>query len=179
MTRAFAVLQRCAEIFLGVLMGLMFLTFIIQITIRYTARLAWVAETLPFLNPEHYGWTLEFCLLLWIWIIFAGCAFIVQRDDHVTFDLAYDAVNPAVRRWFVIIGSIIIAVALAASIEPTWGKFYILRLKKTATLSGLFGDWIRMRDIYVVYILFLIAASLRFAWAAWTALRQRPDTPNH
>ena len=167
-------LARGVEIALGLLMGLMFLTFILQITIRYTARLEWVAEAIPLLDPSRYGWTLEFCLLLWIWIVFAGCALVVRREEHVTFDILYTTVSPNVRRWFLIIGSVIIAVALAASILPTWDKFYILRLKKTATLSGLFGDWIRMRDVYSVYILFLIAVSIRFAWSAWAALRAQP-----
>jgi hypothetical protein len=64
------------------------------------------------------------------------------------------------RRWFVILGGlIIIAGGLAASIEPTWGKFHILRLKQTATLKHVFGDWVRMRDVYSVYMLFLIAVS--------------------
>ena len=53
-------------------MALMFLTFILQITIRYTARLEWIGEAVPFLDPTRYGWTLEFCLLLWVWIIFVG-----------------------------------------------------------------------------------------------------------
>lgn len=173
--RLAAGLRRSAEILLGVLMGLMFLTFILQITIRYTARVDWIAEAVPLLEPSRYGWTLEFCLLLWIWIVFAGCALVVRREEHVTFDLLYEAVRPGMRRWFLVIGSLIIAVALASSILPTWEKFHILRLKKTATLSGLFGDWIRMRDIYSVYILFLIAVSIRFAWSAWTSLRTRPE----
>lgn len=164
--------QRASEVFLGVLMGLMFLTFIIQITIRYTARLKWIAEAAPFLDPANYGWTLEFCGLLWIWIIFAGCAFLVRREDHVTFDLLYDAAPAKVRRWLVIVGSLVIAFALAISVEPTWSKFYILRLKKTASLSALFGDWIRVRDVYSVYVLFLIVVSIRYALTAWRSLRR-------
>ena len=168
-------LARFAEVLLGILMGLMFLTFILQITIRYTARVNWIAEAVPLLDPSRYGWTLEFCLLLWIWIVFAGCALVVKREEHVTFDLLFDSVSPRLQRWFLVIGSLIIVVAMVSSILPTWEKFHILRLKKTATLSGLFGDWIRMRDVYSVYILFLIAVSIRFAWSAWTALRPRSE----
>lgn len=171
MTRWVAALRRAVEYFIGALMALMFLTFVLQIVIRYTARLGWVAEAVPLLDPSRYGWTLEFCLLLWVWIIFAGCAFAVRDEDHVTFDMLANVVSPPVRRVFVIIGGLAIAIGLALSIEPTWGKFYILRLKKTATLSALFGDWIRMRDIYSVYMLFLIAVSIRYAAAAWRAFR--------
>lgn len=166
--------RRGAEVVLGLLTGLLFLTFLLQITIRYTARFAWIAEAVPVLNPAHYGWTLEFCLLLWIWIIFTGAAFVLRRDQHVTFDLLHDAASPRVRRWLVVVGSLLVAVALALSIAPTWEKFYVLRLKQTATLSQLFGDGLRMRGVYSVYILFLVAVSVRYAWAAWRALRGGP-----
>ncbi|MBN7786519.1 TRAP transporter small permease subunit [Ponticoccus gilvus] len=170
-------IRRGAEVFVGVLMACMFLTFILQITIRYTARLSWIAEAVPLLDPSRYGWTLEFCLLLWIWIIFVGCAFVVRDEDHVTFDMISGHVRPGLRRWFIILGGLAIAIGLAATILPTWDKFYILRLKKTATLSGLFGDWIRMRDIYSVYMLFLVVVTLRSAWEVWRAIRGHVPVP--
>ena len=173
MTATLNLLRRCAELCVGLMMAAMFLTFILQITVRYTARLEWIAEAVPLLDPSRYGWTLEFCLLLWVWIIFMGCAFVVRDSDHVTFDVIQNAVRPGVRRWFVIIGSLIVAVALALSIEPTWSKFHILRLKQTATLKHLLGDWVRMRDVYSVYMLFLVAVTLRYAWAAVRAMRGR------
>ena len=168
---AIHVLRRVAEAFVGTLMALMFLTFVLQIAIRYSARLGWIADAVPLLDPSLYGWTLEFCLLLWVWIIFVGCAFVVRDEDHVTFDVLFNHVRPGLRRWFLIAGGLAIAIGLGASILPTWEKFHILRLKKTATLSGLFGDWIRMRDVYAVYMLFLIAVTLRYAWMAWGAVR--------
>ncbi len=176
---AFTVLRRAAELFVGALMALMFLTFILQITIRYTARLGWMADALPILDPTSYGWTLEFCLLLWVWIIFAGCAFVVRDEDHVTFDVLYNHVRPGIRRWFLIVGGLIIAGALAASILPTWDKFHILRLKQTATLKQLVGDWVRMRDVYSVYMLFLIAVSLRYAWVVWNAVQDGVPEGHH
>ncbi|NIZ15051.1 TRAP transporter small permease [Phaeobacter sp. HF9A] len=171
MIRACALLRRAAELIVGTLIALMFLTFVLQITIRYSARLGWISEALPFLDPSRYGWTLEFCLLLWVWIIFIGCAFVVRDEDHVSFDMLYSHVGPRLRRGFVIFGALVIAAGLALSVEPTWSKFYILRLKKTATLSNVFGDWIRMRDIYSVYMLFLITVTLRYAWTAYQAIR--------
>lgn len=176
---AFHALRRAAEFFVGALMALMFLTFVLQITIRYTARLEWIAEAVPLLDPSRYGWTLEFCLLLWVWIIFWGCAFVVRDEDHVTFDVLYNHVRPGIRRWFVILGGLAIVIALGASILPTWDKFYILRLKQTATLKQLVGDWVRMRDVYSVYILFLIAVSLRYAWKVFHAVRERPAEVHH
>lgn len=164
-------LRRVAETVAAVLMFTIFATFILQVAIRYSARLAWVADTVPLLDPTNFGWTLELCLALWVWLIFLGNAFVVRDQDHVTFDILYLAVRPRLQRWFVIVSGLAICIALIPSLAPTWDRFDILRLKRTATLSGLFGDWIRMRDIYVVYILFLVVVSARYAWRVWRAIR--------
>ncbi|MXQ09256.1 TRAP transporter small permease subunit [Alphaproteobacteria bacterium GH1-50] len=171
MTYVFRAFSRTAEFIAAMMMAAMFATFIIQITIRYTARLDWLAERFPFLDPSLYGWTLEFCLLMWVWIVFWGNAFVVRERDHVTFDIIYHAASPKVRKWFAIIGGIAVTIALAASIPETWDRFAILRLKRTATLDSLFGDWIRMRHIYAIYILFMVAVALRYAWRAVHAWR--------
>lgn len=155
------------------MMAALFATFIIQVTIRYTARLEWIAEAVPLFDPTRYGWTLEFCLALWVWIVFFGCATVVREHDHVTFDVLYAAARPGVRRVFAILTAVVVAAGLLWSLEPTLDKFAILRLKQTATLKQLVGDWVRMRDVYSVYPFFLLAVSLRYAVRAGRLLRSR------
>lgn len=179
MKRVQAGLTHFAQAVAAAMMALLFLTFMVQIIVRYSARLEWLPDYVPLLDPSRYGWTLEFCLLLWIWLVFWGNAFVVRARDHVTFDILYFAVRPAVRRWFIVISGLAIAGALILSVEPTWSKMYILRLKKTATLSAVFGDWIRMRDIYSIYIFFLVAVSLRYAWGAYRAIRYGVAEPGN
>ena len=171
--------SRFAEFVAGMMMAVMFMTFILQITIRYTARLEWLPEIVPFLDPNHYGWTLEFNLMLWVWIVFWGNSFIVRERDHVTFDIIYGAVNPTVRKWFAIIGALAVTMALLVSIGATWDRFAILRLKRTATLDMLFGDWVRMRHIYSIYILFMVVVALRYAARAVHALRYGAEADLH
>ena len=77
------------EIVAAIMMAAMFATFILQVTIRYTARAEWIKEIFPFLDPTLYGWTLDFCLLMWIWMVFWGNGFIVRQRDHVIFDMLY------------------------------------------------------------------------------------------
>ena len=163
-TKAFT---RLGEFIAAIMMAAMFVTFILQVFIRYTARMEWVADTIPILDPNLYGWTLEFCLVLWIWLVFWGSALIVRERDHVIFDLIYTSVSPKIRKWMAIFSCLAISVGFLWVLEPTWEKFYILRLKRTATLSNLFGDWIRVRDIYSIFFLFLLAVSSRYAWRAW------------
>jgi len=174
-----ATLRTLAQAVAAAFMALMFLTFVLQIAVRYLARVEGLAQAVPLFDPSRYGWTLEFCLLLWVWLVFWGNAFVVRPRDHVTFDILYLAVRPSVRRWFAIIAGLAICIGLIASIGPTWEKFHILRLKKTATLSQVFGDWIRMRDIYSVYFLFLAVVGARYGWAVWRAFRHGVDDPEH
>jgi len=171
-------LSHTAQAVAAAMIATMFLTFILQIVVRYSARVEWLAAQVPIFDPNRYGWTLEFCLLLWVWLIFWGNAFVVRDRDHVKFDIVYFAVRPAVRRVFVVMSGLAICIGLIIAVEPTWSKFYILRLKKTATLSTVFGDWIRMRDIYAIYIFFLVAVALRYAWAVYGAIRHGVDEPD-
>ncbi len=179
MKRTQVALGHFAQAVAAAMMATMFLTFVLQIVVRYSARLEGLAQRFPILDPSLYGWTLEFCLLLWVWLIFWGNAFVVRHRDHVTFDILFHTVRPSIRRWFIVISGLAIFVALILSIGPTWDKFHILRLKKTATLSAVFGDWIRMRDIYSIYIFFLVAVALRYGWSAYRAIRYGIEEPAH
>ncbi len=179
MTGALRWIIRGAEFVAAMMMAAMFLTFILQVTIRYTARLGWIAEAVPLLDPTRYGWTLEFCLLMWIWIVFWGNAFIVRQRDHVIFDIVYVSVSPQVRKWFAILSAVAIAAALLWAFLPTWEKFHILRLKKTATLTAVFGDWIRVRHIYLVFFLFLGVVALRYISRTIHILRHGAEADLH
>lgn len=179
MKRVLTLALRGAEFVAAMMMAAMFATFILQVAIRYSARLEWIGEAVPFLEPSRYGWTLEFCLALWVWIVFFGNATIVRERDHVTFDILYASVRPQVRKVFALITCVAIVVGLLYSLAPTIDKFHILRLKRSASLAHILGDWVRMRDIYSVYIFFLVAVSLRYFWRAVTVWRNGPDDDLH
>lgn len=126
---------------------------------------------LPFLDPARFGWTLELCLALWVWLVFWGGAFVVRPEDQVRFDLLHERVGPGLRRAFGVIAAVAVALALGSSVAPTWERLEILGLKRSATLGALFGDWIRMRDIHAIYIVFLVAVAARCGWQALRLLR--------
>ena len=169
-------LSRFAEGVAALMMAAMFATFILQIAIRYSARLQWIADAVPLLEPTRYGWTLELNLMLWVWIVFWGNAFIVRERDHVTFDIVYTSVSPTARKCFAVIGSVAVSAVLLLSIPETWDRFAILRLKRTATLDQVFGDWVRMRHIYAIYILFMVVVALRYGARALLSYRNGADT---
>jgi len=138
-------LLKGAEGVAAAMLAALFLTFILQIFSRYVL-------------DEPFGWTLELCLTLWLWIVFFGNAFIVRHKDHVTFDVIYQSVKPRTRQIFALIGAAAIVIGMAISFFPTWDFIDFLKIKKSATLR------IPMRTIFSIYAVFTIAAVISYAY---------------
>jgi len=68
--------NRIAKIIAATLLAALFITFLLQIFSRYVLN-------------SPFGWTLELCRILWVWIVFFCCAFLVREKDHVRFNLLY------------------------------------------------------------------------------------------
>ena len=70
--------NQITKIIAATLLAALFITFLLQIFSRYVLN-------------SPFGWTLELCRILWVWIVFFCCAFLVQEKDHVKFNLIYSA----------------------------------------------------------------------------------------
>ena len=174
MRRFAAIFSRMTEGVAATMMAAMFATFILQIAVRYIVGSEWFSANLGHVvDAASFGWTLEFCLVMWLWIVFWGNSFIVHDRDHVTFDIIYFWVRPGTRKWLAIIGALAIAAGLWLSIVPTWEKMRILRLKSSATLP------VKMLPIYSVYFLFLAVVGLRYAWRAIDVFRHGAAGETH
>ena len=86
-------LRKISNFLAASMLAVLFFTFLFQIFSRYVLR-------------SPFGWTLELCLILWVWIVFFGCAFIVRDRDHVTFDIFYFATPKKVQLVLSIISAI-------------------------------------------------------------------------
>lgn len=161
MASVLRIFSRFTESVAAAMMAAMFATFIIQIAVRYIVGSEWFSARFGHVvNASAFGWTLEFCLVMWLWIVFWGNAFIVRDRDHVTFDILYLWLRPGIRKWLAIIGALAIGVGLLMSIGPTYEKLRILRIKSSATLP------VKMLPIYSVYFLFLAVVGARYLWRA-------------
>lgn len=160
MKQPFKLLSRTAEAISAAMLAALFVTFLLQIFSRYVMS-------------QPFGWTLELCLVLWVWIVFFGNAFIVRDNDHVTFDILYFAVPSGPRKIMALIAAASIACALLYSLAPTWDWIDFLRIKKSATLK------VPMRDIYSIYAVFLVVVAARYIWRFVDVLRNgAPDEPH-
>ena len=70
---------------LAALLAVMFVAFIVQIVFRYLLNLP-------------IGWTYELSVIIWIWLVLWGAAFVVREDEEIRFDLIYATVGRERRR---------------------------------------------------------------------------------
>lgn len=152
--------SRGTEFIAAAMLAAMFLTFLLQIFSRYILQ-------------TPFGWTIEFCLTMWIWIVFFGNAFVVRERDHVTFDIFYLAAPRGVQRVLALIAAVAIVVGMAWSFLPTLDWIDWLKIKKSATLK------IPLRTVYSIYGVFMLALILRYGWRIIEIIRKGPPEGDH
>ena len=151
---------RGAEFIAAAMLAAMFLTFLLQIFSRYVLQ-------------TPFGWTLELCLTLWVWIVFFGNAFIVKERDHVTFDIFYLAAPRKVRQVLALISAAAIVIGMVWAFLPTWDYIDWMKMRKSATLK------IPLRTIFSIYALFMIAVAARYAWRFYIVWKDGPPDSDH
>ena len=179
MTRYFKWLPRLAEILAGALLAAIFATFLLQIGSRYLPKVIsglGLSDTLPMLaSVEPLGWTLELIGILWVWVIFFSCAFVVREHEHVKFDIIYLAVPTKVRRIFALVSAAAIVAGMLYALLPTWDYIDFMRMRRTATVTNpLSGNKIQLRTIFSIYAIFLVAVAARYGWQLWNVWRNGP-----
>lgn len=145
----------------------MFITFLLQIFSRYVLK-------------TPFGWTLELCLILWVWIVFFGCAFLVRENDHVTFDIFYLSAPRRVQKVLALISAAAIATGMLYAFLPTWDYIDWMKMRKTTTVRNpLDGNKIPMRTIFSIYALFMLVVAARYIWRFLDVLRNGPPEADH
>ncbi|QDG78487.1 TRAP transporter small permease [Labrenzia sp. PHM005] len=156
-----------AEGVAAAMLAAMFFTFLLQIFSRYVL-----------VTP--FGWTLELCLILWVWIVFFGNAFIVHEKDHVTFDILYLAMPRRGQKTLALIAAASIVAGMAWSFLPTWDYIDWMKIRKTTTVENpLTGKKIPLRTIFSIYLIFMIAIIIRYSWRFIDILRHGPPSGEH
>ena len=138
------------------LLTAMFLTFLLQVTARYV-----------FNAPLE--WTQELCLTLWLWTGFWGSAFCLRDNDHIRFDMLYNAVSRRTRRVFAALSAAVIVVALVSAMPGTWSFVSFLTIKKSASMR------IPMAYVFSIYLVFMVAAAFLYARRLRQILRGHDD----
>ena len=121
------------------------------------------------------GWTLELIGILWVWLIFFSCAFVVRESDHVKFDILYLAMPLRIRKIMAIISAFSIVIGMIYIYLPTWDYIDWMKIRKTSTVKNPFtGAKIPMRDVFSIYAIFMIAVGARYAWMIRNIFKNGP-----
>ncbi len=138
------------------LLTVIFLSFILQIVSRYIIR-------------HPLGWTLELCLLCWLWLVFWSSAFTLKDEDHVRFTILWDHSSKRLRRIYAIFTGICIIGAFGAALPATYGFVSFMAIEKTSLLK------VRFDVVFSVYLLFTIAIIAHYAGRIIKILRRRDE----
>jgi TRAP-type C4-dicarboxylate transport system, small permease component len=145
-------LARRAENIAAAMLAAMFLAFLLQIVFRYVLGLP-------------IGWTHEASVILWIWLVLWGAAFVVTEREEIRFDIVYGAVGPGVRRVMCVITAMAVIALYVISFPAVWDYVTFMKVEKTSYLKIRF-DW-----LFSIYIVFVVASIIRYIWLGWQALR--------
>jgi TRAP-type C4-dicarboxylate transport system permease small subunit len=146
-------LRRGAEFVAAAMFAAMFGAFLVQILTRYVLR-----------SPA--GWTLEFCTLAYVWIVFFAAAFILHGRDHIAFDMLYHAAGRGKRRVLALLQSLILAITFLIALPGALDYVTFMSREKTWILQ------IPFSLAFACFILFMVMVILRSALRIWRLLGQ-------
>jgi TRAP-type C4-dicarboxylate transport system permease small subunit len=150
--RAGSWLSRRAENVLAAMLAVMFAAFILQIFFRYVVGLP-------------IGWTHEISVILWLWLVLWGAAFVISEREEIRFDIIYGAVGPGPRRIMGIVTALALIALYAVSLPAVVDYVTFMKVERTAYLK------IRFDLLFSIYVVFVVAVIIRYIWIAWQALR--------
>ncbi|MEP6790910.1 MAG: TRAP transporter small permease subunit [Ramlibacter sp.] len=151
-------LHRFAEMVAAVLLGVIFVAFIVQIALRY-------------LFNWPVGWTTELSLAAWLWLVLWGAAFVLKDDEEIRLDFIADRGGRTWRRVIGAIGALSLIVLYGISLPGSWSYVTFMKVEKSSYLG------IRMDVMYSIYLLFSVAVMARGLRQLVRGPAPKPDGP--
>jgi TRAP-type C4-dicarboxylate transport system permease small subunit len=155
LTRIGSWLHARAENLLAAMLATMFIVFIVQIVFRYLLNLP-------------IGWTHEISVIMWLWMVLFGTAFVVREYEEIRFDLLYATVSEPIRRAMVVICAVVVVALFAISLPAVLDYIGFMKVEKTAYLKIRF-DW-----LYSIYGIFAVVMIVRQLWLGYQAIWGKP-----
>jgi len=153
-------LHRRAQDVVVVLLGVMFAAFVIQIAFRY-------------LFNFPVGWTSELSVVMWLYLVLFGTAFVLKERDEIRFDLIYAAVGRRTRIGMAIVSSVALVVLYGASLKGSFDYVSFMKVERSSYLK------VPLNWLFSIYVVFLVAIIARYLWLLWQLVRgQDPGAPD-
>jgi TRAP-type C4-dicarboxylate transport system permease small subunit len=153
-------LRRRAENVAVAMLAVMFAAFVVQIVFRY------------FFNFP-IGWASELSVVMWLWLVLWGAAFVLRDDEEIRFDLVFAAASRRTRIAMGVIAAGALVVLYGASLPAAYDYVAFMKVEKASYLE------IRMDWLFSIYVVFLVAVLARYLWMLWRLMRGRePAEPD-
>lgn len=147
-------LRRRAENAAAAMLAVMFGAFLLQIAFRYVFNFP-------------VGWSSELTVVMWLWLVLWGAAFVTPERGEIRFDLLAGAVPRRVRTGMALCASLALLVLYGASLPASWKYVTFMKVEKSSYL-GIRMDW-----LFSIYLVFLAAILVRYLWIVGRLLRGR------
>lgn len=144
-------LQSAANTFGVLLFALLFLVFVVQVVAR-------------FVFAQPLAWTDEAAVILYLWAILWGAAFVCKDRENVSFDLLYQKAAPPVQRMMALTACTLIGVLAAWALPGSLDYIHFMQRERTPVL-GLPFHW-----VFAPFGLLLVALVLRYTWRIYRLL---------
>lgn len=154
MREAGAWLRRRAENIAAAMIAVMFFAFLVQIVFRY------------FFNFP-VGWASELSVVLWLWLVLWGAAFVVKEREEIRFDLLTELAGRRGRIAMGIVAALALLVLYGLSVKPSFDYVSFMKVEKSSYLK------VRMDWLFSIYVVFLIAVIVRYLWLLWHLVRSK------
>jgi len=144
--------RRRAENIVAGLLGIMFVSFLLQIVFRYVFNFP-------------IGWSSELSVVCWLYMVLLGSAFWLKESDEIRFDLVSGALGPLGRRVLAFFVAVAAVVLFGMALPATIKYVAFMKVESSSYLK------IRLDLLYSVYVVFAVAVIVRYAWAIVGILR--------
>jgi C4-dicarboxylate transporter DctQ subunit len=155
---AVAWLRRRAENVAAGMLAVMFVAFIAQIVFRY-------------LFNFPIGWSTELTVVMWLYLVLWGSAFVLTEKEEIRFDLIYGSVGRRGRMAMAAIFSLAVVVLYAMALPATYAYVSFMKVEKSSYLK------IPLNWLYFIYVVFTIAVIARYLWLLVQLLRGKDPAP--
>jgi TRAP-type C4-dicarboxylate transport system permease small subunit len=136
-------LQRVAEAVAAAAFALLFLTFVVQVAMR-------------FLLNRPLAWSDELIVILYIFVVFWSAATLLREKDHVMLDLVYAPLPAGGKRAFGLIGAGLTALLLLVLLPVAWDYVRFMHREKTPVLD------IPFSFVFAPFLLFVALIAWRY-----------------
>lgn len=132
--------------------GLLFLALFVVFILQIGARFLW-NQPLP--------WTDELAVVLYVWVIFWACAFMVPASSHVSVDILIAPLPAALRTGFQTAGQLMLGGLALWALPASWDYVWFMRREATAVM-GLPLFWVFLP--LLVALLMMVIKALHSVW---------------